>query len=319
MPYDPIGLKESTPLSVSRSISAYDYLRISESFFRVDRSLVFPDLMSLKDGSILTKENAVLSNDSLIYDSVSYKGAIQVNALDVFSDDSISYTKTYSPILFTMLAYRVRPRYLMLSISDYSIVNDYPTIVEMKTVVASDSILYDSTSYTKTYSPILFTMLAYRVKPRYLTLTISDYSLINDNSSYIEVKVVSVYDYNISYDYRPSVTNRSIIVNDYKVIYDEIVAAKPNTVSVYDKIAYDYVPNMNPDNVHFMSIYPNPSVFSILVSDYGVLYDSASAVRPYKPVAVLDIIGVNDGVQMKNRTVAVYDKLVADNAALNNV
>jgi len=279
MPYDPIGLKESTPLSVSRSISAYDYLRISESFFRVDRSLVFPDLMSLKDGSILTKENAVLSNDSLIYDSVSYKGAIQVNALDVFSDDSISYTKTYSPILFTMLAYRVRPRYLMLSISDYSIVNDYPTIVEMKTVVASDSILYDNTSYTKTYSPILFTMLAYRVRPRYLTLSVSDYKLV--------------------YDYMP--------------------VAKGKSVSVYDKMGYDYVPNMNPDNVHFMSIYPNPSVFSILVSDYGVLYDSASAVRPYKPVVVLDMIGVNDGVQMKNRTVAVYDKLVADNAALNNV
>jgi len=319
MPYDPIGLKESTPLSVSRSISAYDYLRISESFFRVDRSLVFPDLISLNDGSILTKGDAVLSNDALIYDSVSYKGAVQVNALDVFSDDNISYTKTYSPILFTMLAYRVRPRYLTLSVSDYSAVNDYPTIVKMKTAVASDSIFYDNTSYTKTYSPILFTMLAYRVRPRYLTLTISDYSVIKDNSSYVKVKVVSVYDYNIGYDYRPLVANRSIIVNDYKVIYDEIVAAKPNTLSVYDKMGYDYVPSMNPSDVYFMSIYPNPSVFGILVSDYGVLYDSANAVRPYKPVVVLDAIGVKDGVQMKNMTVMVYDKLIADNAALNNV
>jgi len=260
MPYDPIGLKESTPLSASRSISAYDYLRISESFFRVDRSLVFPDLMSLKDGSILTKENAVLSNDSLIYDSVSYKGAIQVNALDVFSDDSISYTKTYSPILFTMLAYRVRPRYLTLSVSDVISTTDYVT-------------------YTKTYSPILFTMLAYRVRPRYLTLSVSDYKLV--------------------YDYMP--------------------VAKGKSVSVYDKMGYDYVPNMNPSNVHFMSIYPNPNTYGILVSDYGVLYDSATAVRPYKPVVILDTIGVNDGIQMKNMTVAVYDKLVADNAALNKV
>ena len=356
MPYDPIGLKESTPLSVSRSISAYDYLRISESFFRVDRSLVFPDLISLKDGSILTKGDAVLSSDALIYDSVSYKGATQVNALDVFSDDSISYTKTYSPILFTMLAYRVRPRYLTLSVSDvisttdyvsytktyspilftmlayrvkpryltlsvsdYDIASDYLSIIKMKTISVLDSVLYDSTSYTNTYSPVFFTMLAYRVKPRYLMLSVSDYPVINDNGSYVKVKVVSVYDYNIGYDYRPLVINRSIIVNDYKVIYDEIVAAKPNTLSVYDKMGYDYVPNQNPSNVHFMSIYPNPSVFGILVSDYGVLYDSASAVRPYKPVVISDIIGVNDGVSMKNMTVMVYDKLIADNAALNNV
>jgi hypothetical protein len=260
MPYDPIGLKESTPLSVSRSISAYDYLRISEGFFRVDRSLVFPDLIDVVDESILTKENAVLSNDSLIYDSVSYKGATQVNALDVFSDDNISYTKTYSPILFTMLAYRVRPRYLTLSVSDVISTTDYVT-------------------YTKIYSPILFTMLAYRVRPRYLTLSVSDYKLV--------------------YDYMP--------------------VAKGKSVSVYDKMGYDYVPNMNPSNVHFMSIYPNPTTYGILVSDYGVSYDSATAVRPYKPVVISDIIGVNDGVSMKNMTVMVYDKLIADNAALNNV
>jgi len=231
MPYDPIGLKESTPLSVSRSISAYDYLRISEGFFRVDRSLVFPDLIDVVDESILTKENTVLSNDALIYDSVSYKGATQVNAFDVFSDDSISYTKTYSPILFTMLAYRVRPRYLTLSIPDLTLVKDnasyikvkiasaydkivYDSVISSKAVWinildrlitdssyaknetllasdyiaydssnykkankidASDSVFYDVTSYTKTYSPLLFTILAYRVKPRYLTLPISDY------------------------------------------------------------------------------------------------------------------------------------------------
>ena len=260
MPYDPIGLKESTPLSVSRSISAYDYLRISESFFRVDRSLVFPDLISLNDGSIITKGDTILSNDSLIYDSASYKGATQVNVLDVFSDDNISYTKTYSPILFTMLAYRVRPRYLTLSVSDVISTTDYVT-------------------YTKTYSPILFTMLAYRVRPRYLTLSVSDYKLV--------------------YDYMP--------------------VAKGKSVSVYDKMGYDYVPNMNPSNIHFMSIYPNPTTYGILVSDYGVLYDSATAVRPYKPVVISDITGVKDGVQMKNSTVAVYDKLVADNAVLNKV
>jgi len=138
MPYDPIGLRESTPLSVSRSISAYDYLRISEGFFRVDRSLVFPDLIDVVDGSILTKGNAVLSNDSLIYDSVSYKGATQVNALDVFSDDNISYTKTYSPILFTMLAYRVRPRYLTLSIPDLTLVKDNASYIKVKIASAYD-------------------------------------------------------------------------------------------------------------------------------------------------------------------------------------
>jgi hypothetical protein len=260
MPYDPIGLKESTPLSVSRSISAYDYLRISESFFRVDRSLVFPDLIGLEDRSILTKENAVLSDDALIYDSIGYKGAVQVNVLDKLITDYMSYTKTYSPLLFTMLAYRVRPRYLTLSVSDVISTTDYVT-------------------YTKTYSPILFTMLAYRVRPRYLTLSVSDYKLV--------------------YDYMP--------------------VAKGKSISVYDKMGYDYVPSMNPDNVHFMSIYPNPTTYGILVSDYGVLYDSASAVRPYKPVAVLDAIGVKDGVSMKNMTVMVYDKLVSDNAALNNV
>jgi hypothetical protein len=84
-------------------------------------------------------------------------------------------------------------------------------------------------------------------------------------------------------------------------------------------MGYDYVPSMNPSDVRFMSIYPNPSTFSILVSDYGVLYDSATAGRPYKPVVVLDVVGVKDGVSMKNRAVMAYDKLVADNVALNKV
>jgi hypothetical protein len=394
MPYDPIGIKESAPFRVSRSVLASDYLRISESFFRVDRSLVFPDRIDVKDGSILVKENTVLSSDALIYDSASYKGAVQVNAYDVFSDDSISYTKTYSPILFTMLAYRVRPRYLTLSINDvistkdyvsytktYSpilftmlayrvrpryltlsisdltlvkdnaayikakvvLISDYKTAYDSvipskaaqinvlekviadssyaknKTLLVSDykmvydsvgynkakqvgvldSLISDYVSYTKTYSPILFTMLAYRVRPRYLTLAMSDYSVVKDSGSYVKVKVVSVY--------------------DYKVVYDGIVVTKPKAVSVYDKIAYDYVPSMNPSNVHFMSIYPNPSSYGILVSDYGVFYDSATARRTYKTVLVSDVVGVKDGVSMKNRTVMVYDRLATDNAALNKV
>jgi len=432
MPYDSIGLKESVPLSVSRSVLANDYLRISESFFRVDRSLVFPDHINVADASTLVKEGTVLSSDKLIYDSISYKGAIQVNALDkliadyisytktyspilftilaprvrpryltlLISDyniikdsgsyvkiktvsiydykiaydsivsskatwinmldklitdasyaknetllasdriaydsidynkaiqvgasdlllyDNISYTKTYSPILFTILAPRVKPRYLTLPISDYVIVSDYQTTVKMKIVYALDSIFYDNTSYTKTYSPLLFTMLAYRVRPRYLTLLISDYSVVKDSGSYVNVKIATVYDYNIGYDYRPVVINRTIMVSDYKTMYDKIVAVKPISVLVYDKVVYDYVPSMNPSNVHFMSIYPNPTTYGILVSDYGIFYDSATAIRPYKPVVVLDAIGVKDGTAMKNRTVMAYDKLVADNVVLNKV
>jgi hypothetical protein len=260
MPYDSIGVKESTPLSVSRSVLASDYLRISESFFRLNRSLVFPDGINVADASELVKENAVLTSDTLLYDSISYKGAIQVNALDKLVADYISYTKTYSPILFTLLAYRVRPRYLTLSVSDVISTSDY-------------------VSYTRTYSPILFTMLAYRVRPRYLTLSISDYKLV--------------------YDYMPT--------------------AKGKSVSAYDKVGYDYVPSMNPSSVHFMSIYPNPTTYGTLVSDYGILYDSAVAVRPYKPVVVLDVIGVKDGVSIAKRSVVAYDKLVADSVALNKV
>jgi len=319
MPYDSIGLKESVPLSVSRSVLANDYLRISESFFRVDRSLVFPDHINVADASTLVKEGTVLSSDKLIYDSISYKGAIQVNALDKLIADYISYTKTYSPILFTILAPRVKPRYLTLPISDYVIVSDYQTTVKMKIVYALDSIFYDNTSYAKTYSPLLFTMLAYRVRPRYLTLLISDYSVVKDSGSYVKIKVVTVSDYNIGYDYRPVVTNRTIMVSDYKTMYDKIVAVKPISVLVYDKVVYDYVPSMNPSNVHFMSIYSNPTTYGILASDYGIFYDSATAIRPYKPVVVLDAIGVKDGTAMKNRTVMAYDKLVADNVVLNNV
>jgi len=263
MPYDSIGVKESTPLSVSRSVLASDYLRISEGFFRLNRSLVFPDGINVADASELVKENAVLTSDALLYDSISYKGAIQVNALDKLVADYISYAKTYSPILFTLLAYRV--------------------------------------------------------KPRYLTLSISDYFIIKDSGSYVKIKVVSVSDYNIGYDYRPLAVNRSIVVNDYKTIYDKIIATKPKTLSAYDKVGYDYVPSMNLSSVHFMSIYPNPSTFSILVSDYGVFYDTATARRQYKPVVVLDVIGVKDGVSIAKRSVVAYDKLVADSVALNKV
>jgi len=319
MPYDSIGVKESTPLSVSRSVLASDYLRISEGFFRLNRSLVFPDGINVADASELVKENAVLTSDALLYDSISYKGAIQVNALDKLVADYISYAKTYSPILFTLLTRKVKPRYLTLSISDYFIIKDSGSFIKIKSVVVSDSILYDNMAYTRTYSPILFTILSRRVKPRYLTLSILDYIQLKDSGSYIKIKVVSVSDYNIGYDYRPLAVNRSIVVNDYKMIYDKIIATKPKTLSAYDKMGYDYVPSMNPSNVHFMSIYPNPSTFSILVSDYGVFYDTATARRPYKPVVVLDVIGVKDGVSIAKRSVVAYDKIVADSVALNKV
>jgi len=137
----------------------------------------------------------------------------------------------------------------------------------------------DYVAYTKTYSPILFTMLAYRVRYRYQTLSISD----------------------------------------YKFIYDYISVYKNKNISVLDKMGYDYVPSMDPNSIHYMSIYPNPTTYGTLVSDYGIFYDSATARRPYKPVVVLDVIGVKDGISMAKRSVAAYDKLVADNATLNRV
>jgi len=174
----------------------------------------------------------------------------------------------------------------------------------------------DSISYTKTYSPILFTMLAYRVRPRYLTLSVSDVISTTDYVTYTKTYSPILFTM-LAYRVRPRYLTLS--VSDYNLIYDYMSVAKGKSISVYDKMGYDYVPNMNPSDIRFISIYPNPTTYGILVSDYGVLYDSAIAVRPYKPVVVLDAIGVKDGVSMKNRAVAVYDKLVADNAALNNV
>jgi len=244
MPYDQIVVKESTLFGATRSILIGDYIRVSESFFYVDRSLVFSDKIIMIDKSLLTKVNAIMINETIMKDYINYKGVVRVNVLDKLITDYASYTKTYYQIL----------------------VND---VIPIK----------DYTTYTKTYSPVLFTMLAYRVRLRYLTLSISD----------------------------------------YKFVYDYMPVAKGKRISVYDKIAYDYVPSMNPGDIYYMSIYPNPMTYGILVSDYGIFYDAATATRPYKPVVVLDVVGVKDGVAMKNRTIMVYDKLVADNVVLNRV
>ena len=267
-------------------------------------NLFFPSDQILRDAGYVGHVYVLVSDYIVIFDSVISGSQNVVNVADLMGLlDSGNKLKTVyilvKDTVLTLESFSHVNRGLKVSETIYSI--DYGSLKTLNTVSVYDNKLIsdvasyartyyqisvrdvisinDYVAYTKTYSPILFTMLAYRVRYRYQTLSISD----------------------------------------YKFIYDYISVYKNKNISVLDKMGYDYVPSMDPNSIHYMSIYPNPTTYGTLVSDYGIFYDSATARRPYKPVVVLDVIGVKDGISMAKRSVAAYDKLVADNATLNRV
>jgi hypothetical protein len=213
----------------------------------------------------------------------------------------------YGLVLDTSLS-----RNVAISVYDAVSVSDSLNTIVVKTVPASDFVLADSTTYSKSYSPLFFTLLRRRMPVRYLTLSVADSVPILDSASIVRIKVVSVLDAVAVADYA-AVKNIVIHADDYTVISDSASAAKMNVVSVADYIVYDYVPHLPPYNFRYISLYANVGVYIISVFDVASPYESVWVGPRVVTVHAWDYLASDSATAVK-RAIHTYDVLMYDNA-----
>ena len=218
---------------------------------------------------------AVPVGDHVITDSASAEGAVAVLApdYDLLADA-------------LMLANRTVGAYDVIPIADYGVA------VKAKVVSVFDAVLSDSVAPSKSYSPLLFTLLQRRIQVRYLTLSATDGMPILDSASIVRIKVAGVLDV---------------------VISDSASAAKRNVVSVADYIAYDYVPHVPPDEIRYRSLHANVGMRAVSVFDRVAPHESVWVGPRAAVVHARDYL-VSDGASVLRRSVNAYDVLMRSNA-----
>jgi hypothetical protein len=155
----------------------------------------------------------------------------------------------------------------------------------VKTVPASDYIGFDSVSYTKSYSPLFFTLLRRKTPIVYKTLSVLDVVAVKDSASVIPIKVVSVLDV---------------------VPVADRVDVKNIAVHVSDFIMYDYVPSMSTSDVKYRSLYANVGMRTISVLDRITPYESVWVGPRVITVNARDYL-VSDDAAIVKRSVHAYD------------
>jgi hypothetical protein len=201
---------------------------------------------------------------------------------------------------------------LTLSVLDYISISESAQTKLIKAVPASDYINIDFASYSRSYSPLLFTMLARRVPIRYLTLSASDRVVVSDLASLVEIKVLSVLDVVVAAD-RTDVKSVAVRAYDYELMYDFAYAVGVKTIHAYDYITYDYVPHMSPDDIRYRSLYANVGMRTTSVFDNIVPYESVWAGPKAVVVHAYDYL-ISDSATAVKRSMHAYDIIIHDNA-----
>ena len=300
----------------------FDLYTIGDWAYAVRRSIhVYDVIPTYYDYAYAVRRNVVHAYDVIPQpDTANRSGNVTLSVTDIISipewffrvNKALKIFEVYIP--FELATASAVPT---IYADDLFIIYDLGASVNaIKATSAFDKLIADFMSYTKSYSPLLFTLFQRKVPIVYKTLSVLDTVAISERIDYVKSYSPLLF---TLFQRKVPIVYKSLGVLDIVAVKDGLSTAVAKSVSAYDHIMYDYVPSMNPSSVHFMSIYPNPTTYGTLVSDYGILYDSAVAVRPYKPVVVLDVIGVKDGVSISKRSVVAYDKLVADSVALNKV
>jgi len=203
-------------------------------------------------------------------------------------------------------------------------------------VPASDYIGFDSVTYTKSYSPLFFTLFQRKVPVVYKTLSVLDVIAVKDSASVIPIKVVSVFDSMVVSDHATA-KMISIPVSDY-IMYDSVVPISYVALSVFDIISlpdsasvvvrkvvsasdfimYDYVPSMSPSSIRYKSLYANVGMRTISVLDRITPYESVWVGSRVVTVNVFDRITPYESVWVGPRVVTVNarDYLVSDGATV---
>jgi hypothetical protein len=291
--YDVISQGDSATKSGQITVSARDILVTPEWFFRVSKALKILELYSTFELATAYAVPTVYVKDLVIYDAEALLNTIKTaSALDAFTvADSASYAKSYSPLFFTLLQRRMPVRYATLNVLDAVSVSDSLNSMVVKAVSASDFVLADSATYSKSYSQLFFTLFRRRIPVRYLTLSVSDSVPVLDFASIVGIKVVSVFD--------------AVVVADYAAVRNIAVRAD-------DYVLYDYVAHIPPSNIRYRSLYANVGMRTISVFDKITLYESVWVGPRVVAVHVRDHL-VSDGASVVRRSVHAYDVLISDN------
>jgi hypothetical protein len=346
--YDVIPQPDTATRSGNVTLSVADILSIPEWFFRVNRALkIFEGYIPYELATTSAVPTIYADDLSIIYDLGASINAIKTaSAFDKLVVDYATYTKSYSPLFFSLFQRRVPIVFKTLGVMDTIAVSErvdytksYNTLffslfqrrvpVVYKTLSVLDTVaISERVDYTKSYNALFFSLFQRRVPVVYKTLSVLDAVAVKDGASVIPIKVVSVLDVVPVAD-RVDVKNIAISVSDY-VVYDSASAAKIEVVSMLDVVAvkdsasvipirvvsasdfimYDYVPGMSTSDIKYRSLYANVGMRTISVLDKVVPYESVWVGPRVITVNARDYL-VSDGATAIKRSVHAYDVVVA--------
>jgi len=281
-------IKDTASAVLIKKVSVGDSL-LADSYSIRNLAVHASDIATVADYGTAVKAKVLEALDYIsAADNVYSNRAVAVTALDKPITDYVTYTKSYSPLFFTLLRRRVPIVYKTLSVLDVVAVKDSLSTVVVKTVPAYDYIGFDSVTYTKSYSPLFFTLLRRRVPIVYKTLSVLDVVAVKDGVSVIPIKVVSVLDV---------------------VPVADSVDVKSIAISVSDFIMYDYVPGMSPSDIRYRSLYANVGMRTISVYDRITPHESVWVGPRVVTVNARDYL-VSDSAVVVKRSVHAYDVIV---------
>jgi hypothetical protein len=259
--YDIISQFDAATRSGNVTLSATDILSISEWFFRVNRALkIFEGYIPYEFATASTISAIYADDLFIIYDLGTSSNAVKVvSAFDRLIADSVTYTKSYSPLFFAMFQRKVPILYKTLSVMD--------------TIAVSERV-----DYVKSYSPLFFTMFQRKVPIVYKTLSILDIVDVKDSASVVQIKAYTVHvsDY-IIYDYVPSMSTSDV---KYRSLYANVGM---RTISVFDRIT------------PYESVWVGPRVITVNARDY-LVSDSAAIMK--RSVHAYDVVVVWENVNI---------------------
>jgi hypothetical protein len=200
--YDVIPQPDVATRSGNVTLSVTDILSVLEWFFRVNRALKVLEQYVPYELATASAVPTIYADDlSIIYDLGASINAIKtVYAFDKLVVDYTTYTKSYSPLFFSILRRRVPVVYKTLSVLD--------------TIAVSERV-----DYTKSYNTLFFSLLRRRVPIRYITLSVADRLGVADYASVKKVVVVAVSDYAVA----DSASAKGVVavpVSDYGLLVD---------------------------------------------------------------------------------------------------
>ena len=303
--YDIISQPDVATKSGNITLSVADILSIPDWFFRVSKALKIFERHAPFELVIVSTLPAIFAEDlSIVYDlGASANAAKTIYAFDKLVADYATYTKSYSPLFFSLLKRKVPIVYKTLSVMD--------------TIAVSELV-----DYTKSYSPLFFTMFQRRVPIRYLTLSVADGFGISDYASVKKIIIVSAGD-SVTADSASAKGIVAVPVSDYGLLAD-VSDLRNRAIAVYDIIPVaDYGTAVKAKVLEVLdyisaadNVYSNRAVvitaLERLITDY-VTYTKSYV---YKTLSVLDVIAVKDSASaVPIKVVSVFDSMaVSDHA-----